>query len=103
MMQDLNVVVDIGSTNTRVGLCDGSNLIDDSIRRYRNIEHSGIEPILRDYLAHYPTRPNAIWLGSNSRNATLMKRKLDPHASAAIKNGVIQVPTLTSEGAGALT
>jgi glucokinase len=60
MMQDLNVVVDIGGTNTRVGLCDGSNLIDDSIRRYRNIEHSGIEPILGDYLAHCPARPNAI-------------------------------------------
>jgi glucokinase len=60
MAQDLNIVADIGGTNTRVGLCDGTELIDRSIRRYRNAEHPGIDAILRDYLSHNPGRPLAI-------------------------------------------
>lgn len=60
MTKDLNIVVDIGGTNTRVGLCDGIELIDKSIRRYRNSEHLGLEPILRDYLSRNPGRPLAI-------------------------------------------
>lgn len=59
-IQELNVVADIGGTNTRVGLCEGTTLIDRSIRRYRNVEHSGIEQILGGYLAQYSTPPNAI-------------------------------------------
>jgi glucokinase len=60
MELDLNIVVDIGGTNTRVGLCDGIELIRRSIRRYRNAEHSGIKSILMDFLSHNPGRPLAI-------------------------------------------
>jgi glucokinase len=60
MAQDVNIVADIGGTNTRVGLSGGMELIDRSIRRYRNAEHSGIESILRDFLSHNPGRPLAI-------------------------------------------
>jgi glucokinase len=60
MSQDLKIVVDIGGTNTRVGLCEETGLKNGSIRRYHNAEHSGIKAILRDFLVHCPGRPNAI-------------------------------------------
>ena len=60
MTQDPKIVVDIGGTNTRVGLCEGTGLIDGSIRRYHNAENSGIEALLEDYLANIPGKPNAI-------------------------------------------
>lgn len=59
-MTDLFITVDIGGTNTRVGLCQGVELIDGSIRRYRNADHAGVEPILRDFLSHTPGRAAAI-------------------------------------------
>lgn len=60
MAQDLHIVVDIGGTNTRVGLCDETKLIAVSIRRYRNADFPGIEAILRDYLSYNPGHPIAI-------------------------------------------
>lgn len=60
MVQNLNIVVDIGGTNTRVGLCDGIELVEGSIRRYRNVDFSGVESILRDYLSQNPGQPMAI-------------------------------------------
>ncbi len=46
----LLLVADIGGTNTRVALSDGRALREASIRRYRNAEFAGLEPILRRYL-----------------------------------------------------
>ncbi|MFC7704978.1 glucokinase [Plastorhodobacter daqingensis] len=46
----LSVVADIGGTNTRVALAEGPALRPDSIRRFRNADHPGLEPILRAYL-----------------------------------------------------
>ncbi|MDN5788277.1 glucokinase [Pseudorhodobacter sp.] len=48
---NLSLVADIGGTNTRVALADGKALIPDSIRRFRNADHPGLEPILRGFLA----------------------------------------------------
>lgn len=59
-MSALFVVVDIGGTNTRCGLCDGVTLHEDSIRRYRNADHPGIAPILQDFLSHTPGSVEAI-------------------------------------------
>jgi len=46
----LNLVADIGGTNTRVALADGKVLRTGSIRRFRNAEFAGLETILRRYL-----------------------------------------------------
>ena len=48
---DILLVADIGGTNTRVALLDGAQLKTASIRRYRNADYPGIEPILRSYLS----------------------------------------------------
>lgn len=55
------IVVDIGGTNSRVALCQGAHVKRDSIRRYRNADYpSGLEPVLDDYLTHYPEPVAAI-------------------------------------------
>ncbi|MGB8813820.1 MAG: glucokinase [Paracoccaceae bacterium] len=46
----LSLVADIGGTNTRVALADGTVLRVDSIRRFKNAEFPGLETILRRYL-----------------------------------------------------
>ncbi|WP_323006824.1 glucokinase [Pseudorhodobacter sp.] len=46
----LNLVADIGGTNTRVALADGKVLRASTIRRYRNADYPGLETILRAYL-----------------------------------------------------
>lgn len=55
----LCVVADIGGTNTRVALSRGPEVLTDTIRRYRNAEHAGIEPILTDFLSHRDAQPVA--------------------------------------------
>ncbi len=44
-----NMVVDVGGTNTRVGLADGASVLSDTIRRYRNDDFPGLEPVLQRY------------------------------------------------------
>lgn len=46
----LSLVADIGGTNTRVALARGTEILGDTIRRYRNAEHPGLESVLRTYL-----------------------------------------------------
>lgn len=55
----LCVVADIGGTNTRVALSRGTAVDTGSIRRFRNAEHTGIEPILRAYLGDAGAAPRA--------------------------------------------
>lgn len=43
------LVADIGGTNTRIGLAQNGVLLPDSIRRYRNAEHSGLDQALARY------------------------------------------------------
>lgn len=57
MTQELCVVADIGGTNTRVALSRNGQVQDDSIRRFRNSENAGIEPILDSYLADQNVAP----------------------------------------------
>lgn len=45
------LVADIGGTNTRVALSDGGKVRTSTIRRYRNADNAGLEPILQEYLA----------------------------------------------------
>ena len=50
MHRDLNLVADIGGTNTRVALARGAEVAPDSIRRYANAGHSDMAGVLRRYL-----------------------------------------------------
>lgn len=43
------LVADIGGTNTRIGLAQDGALRPDSIRRFRNAEHSGLDRVLEIY------------------------------------------------------
>ncbi|MBV0912080.1 glucokinase [Anianabacter salinae] len=45
------LVADIGGTNTRVALCDGPSLLTETIRRYKNADHPGLESVIRQYFA----------------------------------------------------
>ena len=45
------LVADIGGTNTRVALTEGGKVRTDSIRRFRNDDYPGLEPILREYVS----------------------------------------------------
>lgn len=46
----LSLVADIGGTNTRVALADGPRVLQDTIRRYANSDHAGLESVLRLYI-----------------------------------------------------
>ena len=45
-----SLVADIGGTNTRVALAEGPVLLPETIRRYRNAEYPGLEPVLRAFV-----------------------------------------------------
>ncbi len=44
-----SLVADIGGTNTRVALCEGPDLLPDTIRRYRNSQFPGLDSVIRQY------------------------------------------------------
>ena len=60
----LAILADIGGTNTRVALADGTTVRPDSIARYSNAEYKArgqdIVQILRDYLATSGARPDGV-------------------------------------------
>ncbi|MCI2398509.1 glucokinase [Aliiroseovarius subalbicans] len=45
-----SLLADIGGTNTRVALAQGTTLLPDTIRRFRNKDFPGLESVLRRYL-----------------------------------------------------
>ncbi|MEL6551509.1 MAG: ROK family protein [Pseudomonadota bacterium] len=47
----LNLVADIGGTNTRVALADGRRVIKETIRKYPNAKYPGLESILKEYVS----------------------------------------------------
>jgi glucokinase len=51
MSRPLCLVADIGGTNTRVALADGTIIRQDTVRRFRNDEFPGLEPVLARYVA----------------------------------------------------
>ena len=46
----LSLVADIGGTNTRVALADGPRVLPETIRRYSNADHPGLETVLNRYM-----------------------------------------------------
>lgn len=50
------LVADIGGTNTRVALSEGGKVRTDAIRRFRNDDYPGLEPILREYVSTQKSR-----------------------------------------------
>lgn len=44
------LVADIGGTNTRVALSEGSRVLTETIRRYSNAKYPGLETVLRQYV-----------------------------------------------------
>ncbi|MEM6323205.1 MAG: glucokinase [Pseudomonadota bacterium] len=47
----VSLVADVGGTNTRVALAEGLTLLPETVVRFTNAEHAGLETVLRDYLA----------------------------------------------------
>lgn len=47
----LNLVADIGGTNTRVALAQGASVQENTIRRFRNADYPGLESVIRKYVA----------------------------------------------------
>lgn len=47
----LSLVADIGGTNTRVALANGTTLLPETVRRYRNSGYPGLETVLRQYIS----------------------------------------------------
>ena len=47
----LSLVADIGGTNTRCALANGCDVLQDTVRRYANTDYTGLEAVLRQYLA----------------------------------------------------
>lgn len=45
-----SLVADIGGTNTRVALAEGTRLLPETVRRYRNADYPGLETVLRAFL-----------------------------------------------------
>ena len=45
------LVADIGGTNTRVALAEGTQLLPRTVTRYRNADHGGLEDVLKLFLA----------------------------------------------------
>jgi len=45
-----SLVADIGGTNTRVALAEGTRLLPETVRRYHNTEYPGLETVLRAFI-----------------------------------------------------
>ncbi|MFQ6548194.1 ROK family protein [Aestuariibius sp. 2305UL40-4] len=58
-MTELSLVADIGGTNTRVALADGRTVKSDTIKRYRNADHDGLESVLQTYMTEMDVDPVA--------------------------------------------
>jgi glucokinase len=46
----LSLVADIGGTNTRVALAEGRRILPETVRRYANADHPGLETVLRRFI-----------------------------------------------------
>lgn len=47
------LVADVGGTNTRVALADGPHLLADSIRKFANRDHTGLDAVLASYVSDF--------------------------------------------------
>lgn len=48
---NLALVADVGGTNTRVALAEGLQILPDTIRKYPNSDHDGLEAVLRQFVS----------------------------------------------------
>ena len=46
----LSLVADVGGTNTRVALAKGTELLQDSVKKYRNADYPGLDTVLELYV-----------------------------------------------------
>ncbi len=46
----LSLVADVGGTNTRVALADGTTLLQDTVKKYRNADYPGLDTVLELYV-----------------------------------------------------
>lgn len=46
----LSLVADVGGTNTRVALAEGSSLMMDTVEKFRNADHAGLGSVLSTYI-----------------------------------------------------
>lgn len=46
-----SLLADIGGTNTRVALCEGVDIVESSIQRFRNAEYPDLGVVLKSYIA----------------------------------------------------
>ncbi|MGR3661543.1 MAG: glucokinase [Paracoccaceae bacterium] len=46
-----SLVADVGGTNTRVALAEGTRLLEDTVRKYANVDYPGLETVLHRYIA----------------------------------------------------
>ncbi|MBS1303750.1 ROK family protein [Loktanella sp. SALINAS62] len=44
-----NLVADIGGTNTRIALAQGADVMPATVKRYRNVDFTGLESVIRQY------------------------------------------------------
>lgn len=51
------LVADVGGTNTRVGIANGSKVNRDGVARFRNTEFASLGDVLNAYLRDHPTAP----------------------------------------------
>ncbi|MDH5799128.1 MAG: glucokinase [Paracoccaceae bacterium] len=49
MNRAVSLVADVGGTNTRVALADGTEILEGTVRKYPNADYPGLETILRHY------------------------------------------------------
>lgn len=80
-MTDLAIVADIGGTNTRVALAKAGRVDAGSVRRYANAKASGLDVVLRRYMADTGTEAAAI-TGASAAGAGPMR------------NGAVQLTNL---------
>ena len=75
-----SLLADIGGTNTRVALAEGTRLHSDSVRKYRNSEYPGLGAVFEHFLAEagHPDCAGACVAGAGPvRDGTLSLTNLD--------------------------
>ncbi len=76
----LNLVADIGGTNTRVALAEGPKVLGATIRRYANRQFPGLEAVLRQYVndeGGVDTKAACIAVAGPVRDGTASMTNLD--------------------------
>jgi glucokinase len=93
----LILAADIGGTNTRVALLDGTVLRAQTVTRYQNVKSSGLEDILRHYMDAQRATPDAVSLAlagpieDGSGRLTNLDWAIDADSASAVTGGAMGV------------